>query len=624
MKKYIILFLLTAVFMVLTPSCLEDYLDVSYEAGVSEDEVFSNYQNFRSYFYGVYEGQKYYGTSGWRDYNIKLAYPLYFLMWDQKYSWEGVTDAADHCRYMEGHTLKSGQVSAFINKFTYDGNRRPILESMFLIIRKCNMVIKNIDKLQDATATQEVKDDFLGQAHFVRALAHFELMRLWGPMPYLTKVIGPTDQWDIPRLSKYETLTHIAMDMDSAAMHFEKCGKMRRDPGPGEVGHLSDAEQARPNGVAAKAYKSRALLYAASPLNNDKGQKAWEDAAKASWEAIQIAEQYKYALLTAADYKKNYVGATYTNEQLYAWNAGNQAWNSGNFQGLVSAIFNGTSSNTWSGLCPTQNFVDKFETKWGEPLSTPEERAAAEAAGHYKEQDPYANRDPRFYIDIVYNQGPLAGTWTGGKAQIYYEIKNGVPVYSELLNQTFINPTRYTATGYYIKKTWAEGSVKYQQSFQYTDPLMRLAELYLNYAEAVNEAYGPNGTAPGASMTAVQAINKVRNRIGAADVLPQFTSSKEVFRERIKNERHVELAYEGHYYHDIRRWKDAPKAYGGPIMGMDIEKVPVSATYPTGFKYTRIALEGLRQSRWKDAMYYLPFNTDDNFKMKNFVPNEVW
>lgn len=622
MKKYIILFLLTAVFMVITPSCLEDYLDVSYEAGVNEDEVFSNYQNFRSFFYGVYEGQKYYGTSGWRDYNIKLAYPLYFGSWDQKYTWEGMTDAADPCRYMEGHTFKSGQVSAFINKFTYDGNRRPILESMFLVIRKCNMVISNIDKLQDAT--QEVKDDFLAQAHFVRALAHFELMRLWGPMPYLTKVIGPTDQWDIPRLSKYETLKMVALDMDSSAVYFEKCKKMRRDPGPGQVGHLADTEQARPTGVAAKAYKARALLYAASPLNNDKGQAAWEDAAKANWEAIQIALQYQYDLLPAADYKKNYVGTPYTNEQLYAWNAGNLSWNNGFFQGMVSSIFNGASSNTNSGLCPTQNFVDKFETKWGEPLNTPEERAAAIAAGHYSDQNPYKDRDPRFYIDIVHNQGALAGTWTGGKAQIYYEIKDGKATYSELLNQAFINPTRYTSTGYYIKKIWAENSIKYQQSFHYTAPLMRLAELYLNYAEAANEAYGPNTPAPGADMTALQAINKIRNRIGAADVLPQFTASKELFRERIKNERNVELAYEGHYYHDIRRWKDAPKAYAGPIMGMDIEKVPVSATYPTGFKYTRIALEGLRQTRWHDAMYYLPFNTDDNFKMKNFVPNIVW
>ncbi len=154
--------------------------------------------------------------------------------------------------------------------------------------------------------------------------------------------------------------------------------------------------------------------------------------------------------------------------------------------------------------------------------------------------------------------------------------------------------------------------------------MIRLGELYLNYAEATNEAYGPNGTAPGATMTAVEAINVIRTRIKQPAVLPEFTASKEIFRDRIKNERNIELAYEGHYYHDIRRWKDAPKAYAGPIYGMEIEKVAVSDTYPTGFMYKRYPLSADRQPSWKEPMYYLPFNTEDNFKMKNFVPNIVW
>lgn len=615
MKKYIILLLMTGIMMV-TPSCLEEYLDQAPESGLNEEEVFSKYANFRNFFYGVYEGQKYF-SGGWRDYNIKTAFPLYFNFWDQKYTWEGMTDAADMGRYMEGHTLKSGQVSAFINKFTYDGLRRPVLESMFMSIRKCNMVLKNIDKLQDAE--QEIKDDFVGQAHFVRAFCHFELMRIWGPMPYITNVIGADDQWDIPRLSKYECLSKIAMDMDSAAMFFEKAGLMRRDPGPGQAGHLADPEQARPNGVAAKAYKARALLYAASPLNNDKGTKAWEDAAKASWEAIQLAEKNLYGLLSAADYKKNYCGANYTNEHLWAWTAGGQAWNSGNFQGIVAGIF-GDSKASWSGVCPTQNFVDKFETKWGEPLNTEAERQAAIAAGHYNDQDPYKDRDPRFYINILHNQAPITG-WSGGKAQIYYETVGGVQKYSELLDPSYLGRS---FTGYYIRKVWGENSTKNRTTVIHTDPLMRLGELYLNYAEAANEAYGPNTPAPGATMNAVEAINVIRKRVNQPDVLPALTASKEIFRDRIKNERNVELAYEGHYYHDIRRWKDAPKAYAGPVYGMEIEKVPVSATYPTGFMYKRYPLSADRQPAWKEPMYYMPFNTEDNFKMRNFVPNVVW
>ncbi|MCE1200331.1 MAG: RagB/SusD family nutrient uptake outer membrane protein, partial [Marinilabiliales bacterium] len=89
--------------------------------------------------------------------------------------------------------------------------------------------------------------------------------------------------------------------------------------------------------------------------------------------------------------------------------------------------------------------------------------------------------------------------------------------------------------------------------------------------------------------------------------------------------RNIELCFEGHYYFDIRRWKDAPKCYAGPLMGVTIEKLAApTATYPTGFKYDRYALSSDRQTNWKEAMYYLPFNIEDMYKMKNFISNEVW
>lgn len=615
MKKYIFIVLLVMVSMIIAPSCLEDYLDQAPESGLSQEEVFTKYENFKLFFDAVYEGRKYF-SGGWRDYNIRTGFPLYFNMWDQKYGWEGMTDCADQGRYMEGQAFKSGQVSAFINKFTYDGKRRPVLESMFTVIRVCNTCIQNIDLIQDAS--QQDKDDLLGQAHFVRAFAHFTLMKIWGPMPYLTKVIGPDDQWDIPRLSKYETLHQIALDLDTAAVKLEAAGQMRRDALPGQPGHLTSPDMKRPNGVAAKGLKARALLYAASPLNNDKGQSAWEDAAKAAWEAIELSKQYGYDLLSQADYKKNYVGTEYTNEMLWGWYAGTMTYNTGNTRAYIGGIFQSSKSSA-SGMMPTQNFIDKFETKWGDALNTESDRNAANSAGHYNEQDPYKDRDPRFYIDIIYNQAPLIGY---KQADIWYQVKSdGSFTYGNMLDQSYLGITK---TGYMLRKYWGDQSVKNKTRPKYSDPLIRLGELYLNYAEAANEAYGPNGAAPGASLTAVQAANVIRGRVGMPDIQSQFLSSKDAFRERIKNERNIELCFEGHYYFDIRRWMDAPKSMAGPLMGVDIEKVSKSAEYPTGFKYTRYPLEALRQSRWKDAMYYLPFNSEDNFKMRNFVPNEVW
>ncbi|NEW81731.1 MAG: RagB/SusD family nutrient uptake outer membrane protein [Mariniphaga sp.] len=617
MKKYIILIVSIILFPVLFSSCLESYLDKSPESGLTKDDVFKKLDNFKKFFLDVYEGRQLDGPT-WRDWNIKMGFPFYFGQWDQKYTWEGLTDAADMGRYMEGQTFKSGQVSAFVNKFTYDRARRPILGSMFTAIRICNMTLENIKLLQ---ADQVTIDDYTGQAHFVRAFAHFELFRIWGPMPYITKVLGPTDQWDIPRLSKHETLLRIAADMDTAATFFAKADLMRRDnPTPGAPGNLTNVDQARPNGVAAKAFKARALLYAASPLNNELGVKDWENAAIANWEAITLAKANGYDLQTAAKYKDNYVGVTYTNEQLWGYNYGGWNETNGNQQGMINGVF-GNSKSSWSGECPTQNFVDKFETKDGYPLNTQTERDAAIAAGKFKDQDPYANRDPRFYIDIIHNQASNLIGWTNSKAQIYYTMTNGAAVYSELLDPSYLGITR---TGYYMRKRWSEMSVKNKGSKNITDPIIRLGELYLNYAEAANEAYGPSGAAPGTSMTATDAINVIRTRIGMPNVLAQYTASKDAFRPRIKNERNIELCFEGHYYFDIRRWKDAPAAYAGPLMGVDIEKVAVSTSYPTGFKYTRYALSSDRQSNWKEAMYYLPFNTEDTYKMRAFVSNEVW
>ena len=152
-----------------------------------------------------------------------------------------------------------------------------------------------------------------------------------------------------------------------------------------------------------------------------------------------------------------------------------------------------------------------------------------------------------------------------------------------------------------------------------------MAELYLNYAEAVNEAYGPNGSAGGLSLTAIDAVNKVRERAGMPGVLGKFTGDASLLRERIRNERCVELAFEGHhYYDDIRRWKIAPQTMTQPLMGIYVEKVPVSDEYPAGRCYVRQQIPSNRQAKWKDAMYYLPFPTEEANKMQNFVNNELW
>jgi hypothetical protein len=612
MKKYVHLYLFIILIAFFTTSCLEEYLDKAPESGLTEQAVFTKYENLKKYFDQVYR----YNASHYSE------LPNVYTVTNLLISGFGSLDLDCNTDFCDAGWVSWWQYHKWgpLGDNVWYHFYVRILPPMFRSIRVCNMTIQNIKRLNDGE--QDDIDDLMAQAYFIRGLAHFELFKYWGAMPYITNIIGPDDQWDIPRLSKHETLMKVAADMDTAVTYFEKAGKMRRDPLPGQVGHLNAPDQNRPNGVTAKAYKARALLYAASPLNNELGVEDWKAAAAANWEAIQVAEQYGFDLLTAADYKKNYIGSSYTNEQLWAYYYGTVAYNAGILKILINGIFTNSKTTGSSGLNPTQGTVEKWETKWGDPLNTPADREAAAAIGHYNDQDPFVNRDPRFYINIIYNGAPIAGY---GTAKIYTETVDGNTVYSELLNQDYMGITH---TGYYMRKYWGDQSVKNQIRPQYTCAFIRLGELYLNYAEAANEAYGPKTPAPGASMTAEEAINKIRGRWTADQLAPvqsRFTVSTEAFRPRIKNERTVELAFEGSYYHDIRRWMDAPQAYSGPLLGNIAEKVPVSPEYPSGFKYTRMPLSDDRQIRWLgDKHYYLPFMTEDYYKMKKFDPGQVW
>jgi starch-binding outer membrane protein, SusD/RagB family len=637
MKKFKIIMFIAGLIMILSVSCkdfLEGYLDKAPEQGLPEEQIFTKLTNFKLYFDAVYAGRsnKVTGwTGGYSDFNIKLCFPFYWDCWDQKYSSESVTDAADMGRYMEGQAWKSGNMSeTIVNKMTYDGARNPVLASCFMDIRIANTALANVDRIVDATDVD--KDDLRGQAYFVRALCHMTLFQWWGPMPYITWVIGPDDpdQWDLPRLSAYETCANIAADFDTAYFYFNKAGLVRRDPGVGIPGHGNYASYQlyRPNGMVAKAWKAKALLWAASPLNNAHGNADWVDAAVACWDAIKLAEDNGVVLLPAASRYLNYYGADISDEDLWSYTCGNLSWNGGNWsnvtnRGWGATYLNGIFASATSGnssVCPTQNWVDRYETIFGEPLYTQAERDAAILAGHYKDQDPFTGRDPRLAMDVIYNQSP-AQSWTSGKAQLYFTVTNGVTSYSELLQQNYLG---HSFTGYYLRKLWWNNSTKNQVSSIFADPLCRLAECYLNYAEAANEAYGPNGAAPGATLTALQAVNAIRTRVAMPNVRAEFTGSTDLLRPRIKNERNIELSFEGHYRYDIIRWMDMPNVMITTLYSMIPEKVTVSATYPTGFKYVRQPLPADRQPVWKPQMYYLPFNNADAIKMTNFVPNPLW
>ena len=177
MKKAIISILSTLTLSV--SGC--NYLDINPEMGLDEDQVFTVWDNFKSYYYNIYTTPT----------GIHCAYPLYLDMNARRYTWYQFTDLSDAGRLLRCQQIKSGTMGENAAEFTTSTAGRAISYSMFRIIRVCNKCIENIGRVQNVK--QENKDDLLGQAYFVRAYAHFTLCRIFGGMPYLDKALDEND-----------------------------------------------------------------------------------------------------------------------------------------------------------------------------------------------------------------------------------------------------------------------------------------------------------------------------------------------------------------------------------------------------------------------------------------------
>ena len=614
-----------------TLSCT-DYLDVSPDSGLTEEEIFTSYGNTVKFFNTVYNGDK--TELGEMAYNLDIvsSFALESTNCARVFGFNQTTDFYD-----------VGKIEAALNYFKkgtwgdnawfnsrYDdassNNFRPIFKGMFSVIRTCNRVLMNLDKIEDANSQKDI-EDLRGQAYFIRAYAHFVIGTIWGPFPYITDIMTP-ENYDRHRLSANDYFKAIADDCDNAREAFEAAGLMRRDPGPGQAGHLQDANQNKPTGVSALALKSRALLYRASPLSNPNGDKQlWVEAAEAAADALKVAEQYQYSLQSWEDYYDNFYGVKYTNEHLWTWPLASVRLNAWAVRIILGSTMTGQKDS--HGEFPTQNLVDMYDTKWGDVLVTEADRNEAFRKGHYDDADPYANRDPRFYGNIFYNQADI--TWSAvnsgeqkNKFNCYYTMKNGKQVFSTFA-QGYGGIIGDTKTGYIGRKRtgdWHYGRKTPVPPM--TDVLFRLTELYLNYAEAANEAYGPKGKSTNGTMTALEAMNVIRGRVSQELVLSDddpTVANADAFRERIQKERSIEFDQENnHRYFDIRRWKIAPKVMSAPLYGMDIELIDddVTKPYKERFKHTRSKLPETSQSIWKDQMYFWPFSREDYFKYDKF------
>ena len=435
-----------------------------------------------------------------------------------------------------------------------------------------NLDISRLDPDKQVEYANSLKDIRMwrAEARFLRAYFHFELLKRYGPIPIVTSTLSINGNYEnTPRPTMKEVVDFIAKECDIAADTLELTPWR----------NVNDAFGRATKG-AALALKSRLLLYAASPLYVDFGDTneankptdvvLWKSAADAAKAVIDL-NQYELASSYADLFKNDFQNKEYIFVRRYA---ANSDFEKSNFP---------VSFGGQGGTNPSQNLVDDYEMLDGTPFDWNDPAKAAQ---------PFENRDARLGATILMNMAPFKGK----KVATYPEGADASP-----------NPNA-TKTGYYLRKFLNE-DVNIQtggSSSGHVVPLFRLAEIYLNYAEALNEC---DPTNPDIALY----LNKVRNRAS----LPNVSAlSQEQMRAVIQHERRVELAFEEHRSWDVRRWKIASSTLGAPLMGVQIERKPLG-----GYTYMPVKVE---QRVFQPKMYWYPIPQSEVLKLKQWKQNNGW
>lgn len=502
-----------------------------------------------------------------------------------------LASACDEAEY----SWRNGSVRDFTNGAWSATNSKSTWSNEYAGIRDCNNYLA-LTKDFDFTEYQFNKDyqsqmrriaRFPYEARFIRAYLYFNIVKKFGDAPYTTKVLSDEEANALPRTPKEEVLDSIVKECDEIVNYL-----------PADYTTLGDDAAANETGrvtkLAVLALKARTLLYHASPLFNESNDKSlYLQAALASKAVIDSCAKYGVKLGKYSDLWGN--DSWKASEMIFVRRTGSS--NSFEKANFPKGVENGNGGN-----CPTQNLVDAYEMKstgklWNE-----------EGSG-YNPEKPYEGRDPRFGMTIAVNGEKKWPTYNGVPLETYHGGVNGEPTVGA------------TPTGYYLKK-YCDGSVNISSVNSTTSYhnwiTFRLGEFYLDYAEAMFKYYDSPYTtndALGLTMSAVDAVNVIRNR---SDVkmpkLPEGLSNDD-FWKKYENERMVELAFEDHRFYDVRRWKEGNKL-------ATITEMKITKNSDGSFTYTRQVVN----RGWDDKMYFFPISQSELLKHTNsdFKQNPGW
>ena len=460
------------------------------------------------------------------------------------------------------------------------GNESVSWARSFQRIRNCAVFLQNIPNAK--VNSESDRSRWTAEAHILRAYYYSELLMWFGcSLPIIREPYTyDADFSKVERSSFHDVVEFIVEDCDAALA----CEEL-----PWRI--TTDSEAMRMTKAVAWAIKSRMTLFAASPLYND-GNNYWEEAYSVNKAAVQALESNGYAL-----YDKLNQTAVWGDEKAYLPTAASQYFNeyfcnSGAYAAdpadketiyqlrdganldLANVDGIGAILGYKTGTCPSQELVDAFETIDGQPvldLAKPyldEQHLKPNYNSSnttYDKNNPYANRDPRFYATVYYNGSKRYCNWSteaekksfenlgqgkGENVRIIttwdaYEDAEGNIINSPepLMGRSMTGRTP-TRTGYFQRQFLHPNSGVEMRLNGARHKDYRLAEIYLNFAEAAMEA--------GHTDEAITYVNKVRARAGMPG-LPAGLSGENL-RQRIHNERRVEFALEGNRYFDVRRW----------------------------------------------------------------------
>lgn len=460
------------------------------------------------------------------------------------------------------------------------GNESVSWARSFQRIRNCAVFLQNIPNAK--VNSESDRSRWTAEAHILRAYYYSELLMWFGcSLPIIREPYTyDADFSKVERSSFHDVVEFIVEDCDAALA----CEEL-----PWRI--TTDSEAMRMTKAVAWAIKSRMTLFAASPLYND-GNNYWEEAYSVNKAAVQALESNGYAL-----YDKLNQAAVWGDEKAYLPTAASQYFNeyfcnSGAYAAdpadkeTIYQLRDGASLDLANvdgigailgyktGTCPSQELVDAFETIDGQPvldLAKPyldEQHLKPNYNSSnttYDKNNPYANRDPRFYATVYYNGSKRYCNWSTeaekksfenlgqGKGEnvriittwdAYEDAKGNIINSPEPLMGRSMTGRTPTRTGYFQRKFLHPNSGVEMRLNGARHKDYRLAEIYLNFAEAAMEA--------GHTDEAITYVNKVRARAGMPG-LPAGLSGENL-RQRIHNERRVEFALEGNRYFDVRRW----------------------------------------------------------------------